>query len=305
MAETISSFYFTANGDRDITSYDYVDVVFEAYYYDNGQKKVIARETKEQIVVPANDRNLYWFKWTVPGGTEGKTVYVTFSVNNGRTVEERSYSNNDMTESFTVKAKTTGSQTSTPAFLSSPPGTYTNTQAPAATSGSLTWSQYTYENGRFVNHTYGFKVDNAGLVIAPDSTAEGKKVNGVWKMKSGYGITATYNLKLKQVSGTELPGSDAYAVGKATALFPEFNYQADTGKCSVMEQVNGSSVFVKNNAMTDKRIHLTPVWFPNGAYMIAVKVEDIMTPVGKVSAVVHSNLITIDGSLFDDWYLGK
>jgi len=304
--EVMSSFYLTGNGDRDIVPSDGLKVMFEAYYYRNGQRVSLVSMTKERLVVPANDKNLYWFKWQIPTGLEGNTVYESYTVNTDRAVEERSYSNNVYTDSFTVAAKERDSQTENPSYSSSVPNTYVKTEIPAGTSSSASWSQYAYENGRFVKHTYGLKIADSGLIISPESVAKASLVNGKWKMKSGYGFLIEYKLNITGVVGCETPGTDSYIEsGDVTALYPEFNYSDATGKCSTLKWVSGKAVLTENGPLNNKRIHLIPVWFPNGEYRIAVKVKRICTPVGTINGIVWSNPITIDGSMYDDWYIGK
>ena len=300
----MSSFYITASGDAIIPS-DNVSLSFEAWYYDNGVKRTIVSRSEDRIVVPAGDSNLYWFKWEIPAGLEGKTVYETYSVNPDRAVEERTYSNNSITTEFTVSSPEIVKQTENPVYSGSVPGTYGRTQTPNASSNSVSWYQYSFENGRFVKHEYGLTLANSGLVIRPDSTAHGSQINGIWKMKSGYGISVTYNMNLTAPAGKEMPSGDAYTKGSVTALFPEFDYSDTAGKSCSLEWSGSSAVLYANTAVSNKRIHLIPVWFPNGSYKVAAKVTRIFTPAGVVSGVVQSNAITIDGSMFDDWYLGR
>ena len=59
--------------------------------------------------------------------------------------------------------------------------------------------------------------------------------------------------------------------------------------------------FSENEDSSD-RIHYVPIWMPDGEYIVSVTVTELWTPVGRITAVRSSNVIVIDGNLYDDWY---
>lgn len=70
--------------------------------------------------------------------------------------------------------------------------------------------------------------------------------------------------------------------------------------------VNGKWQFVQNsNAADNGRIHFIPVWFADGDYTVSVTASRVWTPAGIISATRTSNTINIDGSIFDDYYVGN
>ena len=87
---------------------------------------------------------------------------------------------------------------------------------------------------------------------------------------------------------------------------PEFGYSADTGKFRTLEKTNGAWRFEENaDADHNGRIHFTPLWFPDGEYVVSANVSDFWTPAGMIHASVNCVPITIQGSAYDDWFLGR
>ena len=49
---------------------------------------------------------------------------------------------------------------------------------------------------------------------------------------------------------------------------------------------------------------LLGIWVEDGSYRVSVTVTDVWTPAGLITSVRNSNVITIDGNIFDDYYVG-
>ena len=60
----------------------------------------------------------------------------------------------------------------------------------------------------------------------------------------------------------------------------------------------------ENPHADNRRIHFIPVYVPNGNYTVSVTAEQIWTPAGMITAVRNANTVIIDGSIYDDYYLG-
>lgn len=116
-------------------------------------------------------------------------------------------------------------------------------------------------------------------------------------MKSGYGINqkVSASVSTNQSSAVSKPQN-------AVSYFPEFNYKT---YWRLLERMGGGSFeFKKNNYSTYKnRTHFTPVWFPNGSYVVNTWVIDSWTPMGMLSANLTDTL-NIRGSVWDDWHIG-
>ena len=65
-------------------------------------------------------------------------------------------------------------------------------------------------------------------------------------------------------------------------------------------------MFVQNpNADGQERLHFTPLWYPNGSYVVSVTATEVWTPSGMIYCIRNSNTIRIVDSAYDDWYVGE
>ena len=303
----VTSFWVYNNSRHDVLPDHDNTVTFEAYYYNGSTKVTISSQTWEQVVVPANDKNLVYFKWTVPATIAGKRVYCKAMVNSDLTIDEYSTTNNTDTLIRTVSTKLS-SQTPDTQFEKTKPSGFTIPTAPANQAGTATWSLWVYENGAFLKKNYGVAISASTPAVRPDEgSPSAEYVNGYWQMRSGYGFYLSYRPTITSISGYTMPSSTAYtAVQQAYATFPEFKYSLTTNYFRTLQKVNGTWVFVQNpNADGYERLHFTPLWYPNGSYIVSVTATDVWTPAGMITSVRRSNVIRIVDSAYDDWYVGE
>jgi hypothetical protein len=87
------------------------------------------------------------------------------------------------------------------------------------------------------------------------------------------------------------------------ATFPEYGYSVDIGEYRDLVFVNGEWCFAENESSDQNdRVHYVPLWQSDGEYVVSVMLTELWTPVGRITVVRNSNVIVIDGSLYDDWY---
>jgi len=303
----ISSFTVRNDSDHDITPDKANKAKFTAYYYNGSQKVVIATDTWNNVVIPSGKANLVYFKWTVPSNLAGKTVYCECTINSDASLNEEDRGNNTVTFSNTVKTFAE-SQTPNTRYESSTPGSYKGYNAPANSTDKATWTMWVYENNQFVLKSYGVQVSTASPVIAPSAECKtAVYANGKWTIRSGYGFTMSYSPTITTVSGYNNPGSSAYtSVQSVFATFPEFNYATTSGSCRTLEYVNGKWQFKQNSyAVDSERVHFIPVWYADGNYTVSVTASRVWTPVGMIEATRTANMFTIDGSIYDDYFVGN
>ena len=303
----ITSFTVNNDSDHDITPDKGMTAYFTAYYYNGSQKVVIATDTWNNVAIPSGKTNLVFFKWTVPSNLVGKTVYCECTINSDNTLHEENRDNNTATFSTTILT-ITDSQTPNTRYESATPGSYKGYSAPASSTEKATWTMWVYENNQFVLKSYGVQISSAAPVITPSADCKTAiYANGKWTIRSGYGFTISFSPTVITVSGYNNPGSSAYtSVQSVYATFPEFNYETTNGNCRTLRLVNGKWQFVQNsNAADNGRIHFIPVWFADGDYTVSVTASRVWTPAGIISATRTSNTINIDGSIFDDYYVGN
>ena len=306
--QVISSFYVGSEGSSDILPDDNVSFNFLVYCLDGGTVKTVSQQTWDKVVIPAGGRNLVYFKWTVPMNSAGTTYYCQGTVTHAKAGQEQN-SDNNTTEYAVVVTAFASSQTPNTRFEKTGPAGYSpNANPPTAKSGSATWNMWVYEGGRLVLKTYGVTVGSTDPTVAPGSgctTAE--KIGSTWKMKSGYGITLNWNPALIAKSGCLMPGSDAYTNAQSVyATFPEFAFSSASEKYRTLEKVGGAFQFISNpNADKSERVHFIPVYVQNGNYTVSVTATQIWTPAGMITAVRNANTLTIDGTIYDDYYVGN
>lgn len=136
---------------------------------------------------------------------------------------------------------------------------------------------------------------SAKLTITPDdkvATSNGKT------MKSGYGFNALVTAN----PSSNAPSSHITYVQNAISYFPEFSYQ---NFWRVLDLIGNSRFEYKSNKYStyNKRVHFTPVWFPDGTYKVYTEIIDFWTPDGMLRMNLTDEL-TINGSLYDDWHIG-
>ena len=123
-------------------------------------------------------------------------------------------------------------------------------------------------------------------------------------MKSGYGFSVNSAVGTMRVTGYLTPSSSMYTgVQYAYICLPEFGYDYASGKCRTLELSGSYWVLPQNGSYG--RYHFTPLWFPNGSYTAKITQSDMWTPAGMISAGRATNTITIEGSAYDDWYVGR
>ena len=307
-SQVISSFYVNNEGSSDVLPEDNVSFDFLVYALENGTVKVISQQTWDKVVIPANGRNLVYFKWTVPADSAGTTYFCKGTITHENADKEQN-SDNNTTEYAVVATDYVSSQTPNTRFEKNAPAGYSpNATSPTAKAGSATWNMWVYENGRLALKSYGITVSNTTPTVTPGSgclTAE--KVGSTWKMKSGYGITLNWNPVLVAKSGYIMPGTDAYTEAQSVyATFPEFGFSTANEKYRTLEKVGSIYQFIANpNADKNERVHFIPVYVQDGSYTVSVTATQIWTPAGMITAIRNANTLTIDGTVYDDYYQGN
>ena len=303
--EVITSYRISDYSARSLIPDDNASVRFYAYYYNSSGSLVYLTDTLKSTVIPAYDSNLVYFKWYIPADAAGRYVYLYAYVSSD--VYDNNTSNNYYYSSQYICSETT-SQTPNTQYEESRPAGWTSSSPLSSYSDTATWSEWKYVSGTFVKTTYGIRIAPAVTTsITPDSASPSSEyVNGQWHMKSGYGYSLSFYPSRMSVSGTTYPSSTAFtSVQRAYAAFPEFSYQTSVGKYRTLQLVSGTFQFPANSYADGKRLHYTPLWYPNGNYVVSCYLYDFWTPAGMISARINSNIIVIDGSLFDDHYIGR
>ncbi len=288
--------YWLVNGYRGAyTPDDEITVRFRVYK-PNGS--LVTTATRTQAVVPGNDKNLIYFKWSVPTGLNYGEVDIKADV-----LQDGVYYNLVSRSYSTMPYEYC--ETPDTQFESAAPNGFSRPSAPAGKTGYATWWEYAYNGGSFVRNNYGIGISMGGVnTIVPATGVTATQNGGTWTMKSGYGISLKSDSIPTAVSGYSLPSSGAYTEAQyACALFPEYNYAYAAGKCRTLEKA-GSYWYFRQNGSYGK-VHFIPLWYPDGSYTVKIIKSDCWTPSGMVTSDSVTNSIQISGSAYDDWYVGR
>ena len=292
--DVISSFWLNNGGGTNVTPDSNITIRMRVYK-PNGT--LITTQTIAKAIVPGNDRNLYYFKWTVPTGLNGQRVRIVADIVDGN--ESFSLSNRYYATCIYPQYDTPDTN-----YEDKAPDGFSVPNAPTATTRYATWWQWQWENGNFVKRYYGIgipKTSTEGLTPDPNSNSTYK--NGSWTMKSGYGVWLKAVNRVCGVSGYAVPNSGAYTVPQfAYAAYPEFGYDFGANKCTTLKLLASFWYFSTPNS---PKYHYTPIYFPDGQYVVKIVKSDMWTPAGMISAVSTTKPITIKDSAYDDWFVGR
>ncbi len=306
--EVVTSFIIFNDGEYDILPDNNNSVKFRAYYYDDsGTKQTITTKTLNEAVIPAKNTNLVYFKWAVPEGLAGKTVYISGTVNSIGGVSETDTGNN--TTEFTTKIiGAMDSQPTDTSYTVAPEG-YAPTAAPSNSYGTATWNQWSYtSSGELVLSEYGIGIStNTPTLLPSDNVTSAVKNGSNWTIKSGYGIKINYTPALTTLSGYAVPSSNAYtSIQTVYAMFPEFGYSSNNGCAATLVKNGNTFEFVPNeNSKTNESVHFIPLWMENGQYVVTLHVGEVWTPAGMIYSVTSATNMSISGTLYDDFYVGE
>lgn len=287
----ISSFQVINKSEEDeFTPDENVTVKFKVT--EDGRQ--IYSETKTGIALPAGEDNLVYFKWTVPSGLDGASVKASAEVSVGDLSMDKTSMNVDTEE-------TPNYQTPDTQYVRSKPDDWRTPTVPSQDYESASWKEWVYEGGRFKEKSYQLSTSSS-LTLTPDS---GSPSSGATTIKSGYGFGLKWVPVVESTGSTNATAAMYTQAQTAYARFPEFQYAFASARCRHLEKVSNYFTFYKNAPAENDRLHFTPLWYPNGDYTVCVYGYDIWTPVGMLTINDTSGHLTISGSLYDDYVIGR
>lgn len=261
------------------------------------------------IVIPGGDSQVVWIKWHTPSTPQLMNIQVSVS---GAYTAKTDFTAKivDLNELIPPDplATDTNPGYSIPPLPSKPQKTTANWGIWSCYWVPVwVWCDHGEDDGHWVDEGYwefeytGYSASLSGTMeLMPDDivpTAEGKR------MKSGYGVKTSVSATLS----TNAPSGHYTYTQTAFSVFPEFHYKTYLRLLEKVSGGRGSQFSFKVNEFStlDRKVHFSPVWFPDGAeYTIYTQVWDTWTPDGMLS-VNLSDAVSIDGSLFDDWYTNR
>lgn len=270
-------------------------------------------DTVSDVIVPYFAQNLVYWKVKIPKDSVGLKLVCTVETPDG--VVEVDEGNNTDTQERKVqlwkKSETPDTKfENTPANFRKPPASTTVPNTPAVPNAK--WQIYEWVNGQFQLNTYGIRLQ-ADTTIKPDAAVfSAKQANEIWTVKSGYGLSVNTISQMKADGGFLYPDSAAWILPQHGNLyFPEFAYSEAGGKYRTMELTAADKLELPQNPNSitedgvkdNRRSHFTPLWYPDGDYMVKSYDYDAWTPAGMLSCAANLPTVKIDGDMYQDWYV--
>jgi len=257
------------------------------------------------VICPKGETNLVWFAVDIPeSGYTSANVSFTFTVTTPATITDTA-STNDVSSKTVTTYVLPDRSTPDASFELDPPADFTDSTYKSTNMKKLTWSVWEWD-GNFVEKTYSAQL-SVKAELSPDATAVWSKYNStrkLWTTRSGYGLNTAVTVTLTGVDEDMFVGNS-----KVNSYYPEFNYSSAAAKSNMLlqnsENESGYSASFTFDANADtisgNKMHVTPVWFPDGEYTVKYEVYDIWTPAGMLTGTTYA-IINIEGSLYDDYY---
>lgn len=162
-----------------------------------------------------------------------------------------------------------------------------------------------------ITHTLTLNTSNEKLyrsANSPDSN------NSLYSIKSGYGVelnidtSCTYkeNGTRKNVSTIQ---NAVVPPQYMEAFLPEFNfsnYEITTFNDLDSKGYSDDNTFIfptNPYSQYGQNCHFTPLWYPDGKYVIGAKISQCFCPAGMLSISLNNISININGSAYDDWHI--
>lgn len=290
--EVISAFRVTSSYSKAITSSTAISLRFTVEDYKGTE---IYREVIRNIVIPAAGENLYWFNWTVPKTLSGGYVTLRCESFGG---EGRFRHASPAIELHGVDEPLSMSTPDT-RYVDIPMGGLSETPAVPAETAGAGWTAWREVNGSLTKLQYNASLSVTAALSSATGPSEYEKEDKTY-VRSGYGLELVlFAAPRVTVSGGTAPVGEVFCTGAQTAWarFPEFSYRFGDGVAATLNRIGRSQDFIED-------CHFIPLNFPDTDYVILFEASDCWTPIGCLSAEC-ARLVGIDGTLYDDWYIGK
>lgn len=274
----------------------------------------LVKKMTQDVIVPAGETQLVWFRWTVPNKTGSYTFEATVEMPQSEDGEGNDVGYSVEVEKYLCTAEVIRSTDYFPpetSYEDTTPGDWTQPGKPSTVKDSASWTvwEWDIEEDAFVQVKYGVSASVGEAEIIPNSPTAYYE-NGAWHMKAGYSFSmSAEDTRIEQLTGCEMPSTNDYTSSQwCYAAFPEFKYMTSQGGVNYMasmDYVSGNWCFGDHDGYG--RHHFVPVWYPDSTsagnmYYVKVVQGEIWTPVGVLTVYGPSIGIWIEGDIYDDWY---
>lgn len=287
--DVVTSYWVVNCNADDILPDKNVSVLMTVY---DGED-IIYRTVKKNIVIPANDKNLVYFKWGVPDEVAADRLTITSLIMINYEKDE------PVSAEYAVTPYTVYSTPDTQYKKKAPSGFSVPYSIPETKAVYARWWEYKYEDGTFTKVEYG--LGSNALDVTMIYSESKNKVRDRYVIKSGYPFSTAFNNYICDVSGYTFPDSTAYTDAQyINVRFPEFGYRTGEGFSRTLFY-DGQWQFRQNNNYGN--VHFIPLYYPNGEYYVVFEKSDLWTPAGMIKSEITSAPLVINGNAYSDWYI--
>lgn len=308
--EVVSTFRVYNRANVDVLPDSGLTVELEINYNQGGVNKTLEVPAKE-VVIPASQDNIVYFKWKVPDGVSSVDMVATASIGSVRKVCDVHREISAVPNSQTPDTKYEAQK---PTGWTVPSNGIDVSAITSSVEDRAVWYMWVYNEG-----TKTFQKQERSILIQPTATvtpdtvvpsAVNKGTDG-WQMPSGYGFSFTFSYSPAVWLG-EMAPADAYTqLQHGNLYFPEQKYSGGLNQYRTLERTGEQKFELPKNPYATnasgepdhRRVHFTELWYPDGAYQAKAYIYDLWTPAGMVSIKPTVPKLTIKGSMYDDWYI--
>lgn len=276
--------------------------------------EMIVNSQTKKLDVPMFNQNLIYFAFTVPNGHKLK---LTCEVEIPQGVVETKTDDKVVSQEYDIQPVPSSDTPDTK--FESLPGDFTlpSESAEVPTGGiiqhpvdSSQWEQWEYNKGNWTLKTYGIRVSDQEKVTPDPADPSSSSSEGTDEIKSGYGIQ--FQSTTQTTPNGTMPPNDAYtSIQHGNLYFPEFEYSDKQDRYGSLDRINSSEFALKQNSFTTikdgskdyRRVHFTPLWFPDGHYVVKTFLYDCWTPAGMICVRNTASPLLIQGNMYNDWYI--
>lgn len=161
-----------------------------------------------------------------------------------------------------------------------------------------------------VIHTALLNVSNINLKRSEHSPNTN---NSDYSIKSGYGIELDLDTEIKNEAGgftKEINSNNNEIIPPqfVETYLPEYKYE----DYEIISKKNLDENWTSKNHFTfpinpysqfEQNCHFTPIWYPDGKYVIGIRVSQCWTPAGMLYKCIYDTSINIKGNVYDDWHI--
>lgn len=260
----------------------------------------------ETISVPGNGSNLAVFRFTVPSPLNppgSMPMLVTITADPDNVIPEVNEANNTWSKKQTISLVPTSVIIDPDSVALEQDYLNRNKTIPQVIPSTYhAWQEVRLENGIYIVKNYWARLDTI-FSIAPDPKIAYPGNSRL--MESGFGVQAycKTTLTTNYDHPEKLIGPQMVWVYHPESAYGQVQWRNTRDDLAISSGTKGDKVAewqcaVNPYSVTGRRLHYTPLWFPDGPYTALLQAAYAWSPVGQM-VDYRSDSVTIEGDMYD------